>query len=271
MADAYARAVKEIRAVARDRRAGAAELADRATAALLRFVRTSKAAPRTCVRQLKSLAEATRAAQPAMAPLLNLASLVVHSVEAAGVDRGRLKRRLARFQRDLRTANQRIARRFAQRLPRRTVILTYSRSSTVEKALLAAKRKIARVILSEGRPKFEGRVLAENLSRAGMRVTLVADAALAGKLSDTDVVVVGADAIERGNYVNKVGTRALQRKALALRKPFYVLADSSKILPPESARRRGKFVTRTFERVPLARGVIVLTERGPLAQQSKYS
>jgi len=267
MADAVLAALKEIRAVARDRRSGAAELADRAAAAWLRFVRTSKAPPQVFERQLKSLAKATLAAQPAMAPLLNLACLVLRSVETVGVDRGRLKRRLARFQRELRTANQRIARRFARRLPPRAVVLTYSRSSTVETALLAAKRKIARVIVSEGRPQLEGRGLADKLARAGMRVTLVADAALPGKVREADAVVVGADAIALGRYVNKIGTRVLQREALALGKPFYVLADNSKILPAESARRVGKYVARTFERIPLARGVTVLTEHGPLSHR----
>jgi len=94
---------------------------------------------------------------------------------------------------------------------------------------------------------------------------VVADAALPGKVREADAVVVGADAIGRGSYVNKIGTRVLQREALALGKPFYVLTDNSKILSPARSCRGAKFVSRYFERIPFERGVTLLTERGAVS------
>lgn len=117
---------------------------------------------------------------------------------------------------------------------------------------------------------------------------LVADAALPGRVREADVVVVvvGADAVFPPAYANKIGTEVLQRAALAARKPFYVLADTSKILSARLARfyrieekptaelwrqppRRVRVENRYFERIPLARGVVLLTERGPLTRQQK--
>ncbi|MBI4461881.1 MAG: hypothetical protein HY653_03150, partial [Acidobacteria bacterium] len=227
------------------------------------------------------LARATRQAQPSMAPMLNLADLVERVSAQPRASPQSLARAFQGFRRQLREANAQIARRFAARLRRRSVVLTYSYSSTVLAAVLAARRKITRVICSEGRPQLEGRRLAAKLARKGIPVVLVADAALPSRVREADVVVMGADAVFPPAYANKIGTEVLQRAALAARKPFYVLADTSKILSARLARfyriekkpaaelwqgapRRVRVVNRYFERIPFARGVMLLTERGPL-------
>ncbi len=115
-------------------------------------------------------------------------------------------------------------------LPAGTV-LTYSRSSTVLLALLA--RRPARVLLSEGRPGQEGLQMARELARAGIDVTLVADAQLPGLVAEAEAVAVGADAIlADGSFLNKAGTMPLALTARRLRVPFYVVAESWKVLPP---------------------------------------
>ncbi|MFQ5817592.1 MAG: hypothetical protein ACE5H2_06520 [Terriglobia bacterium] len=300
MAEAFHSARKRIHALGRDHRSGAAEIAERAAAALLDFIRRSQ---RPEARQLAILAEATLRAQPAMAPVINLANRVACAAEQ-GVSPRELQKALAPklrgFRRALRHSNRKIARQFARRLRPRAVVLTYSYSSTVLAALLAARGKLARVVCSEGRPQLEGRRLAEKLARAGIPVVLVADAALPARVREADAVVVGADAIlpgpaagGAGAYVNKIGTRVLQDAARAARKPFYVLADTTKILPsrmpgyracgmarlyrPEAsgeekpaaelwrgAPRGVRVENRYFERIPLRREVRLLTERGPL-------
>lgn len=281
MAKAFHTAVQEIRALARDRRSGAAELAERAAAALLRFLRAQGSVTRE---QLAMLAEALLRAQPSMAPLLNLSHLVAQAAKRDASPQ-ELQRAVGQFRRGRREANQKIARRFAARLRRRSVVLTYSYSSTVLAALVAARRKIKRVVCSEARPMLEGRRLAAKLAAAGIPAVLVADAALPGKIAEADMVVVGADAIlpgpaagGAGAYVNKIGTRVLQAEARRADKPFYVLADSSKILSPRLVRfyrveekpaaelwRRApqgvQVENRYFERIPLRRGVVVLTEK----------
>ena len=64
------------------------------------------------------------------------------------------------------------------------------------------------------------------------------------RIGDIDLVVVGADAFVPSGFVNKVGTSVLARLARQERKPFFVMAESSKILPRSLAR---------FYRLPLGR------------------
>jgi translation initiation factor 2B subunit (eIF-2B alpha/beta/delta family) len=148
-------------------------------------------------------------------------------------------------------------------------------------ALVALRARIAQVVGSEGRPLLEGRLLAERLAAQQVPITVLLDAELPDAVGSADLVVVGADAVFPDAYVNKVGTRLLQERARAARKPFFVLADTAKILPPALAalhRIEDKplheiwrdapagvtVVNRYFERVPLG-GAALLTERGELS------
>jgi translation initiation factor 2B subunit (eIF-2B alpha/beta/delta family) len=111
-------------------------------------------------------------------------------------------------------------------------VLTHSRSSTVKAALICARRsgKTFRVIATESRPLCEGRTLASELAREGIRVTLIADAAVAAKIDDVDFVITGADRISPGLLVNKIGTRMIALAANEKGVPVYALADMSKLL-----------------------------------------
>ncbi|MCD6512437.1 MAG: hypothetical protein J7K61_02405 [Thermoplasmata archaeon] len=102
-------------------------------------------------------------------------------------------------------------------------VITYSRSSSVIRLL---KEKKFNVICSEGRPNYEGRSMAAELN-----ATLVIDAALPSFIPSADFVIVGADAIVKSGFVNKVGTKTLAVIATHYDKPFYVIASPSKIFP----------------------------------------
>jgi translation initiation factor 2B subunit (eIF-2B alpha/beta/delta family) len=110
-------------------------------------------------------------------------------------------------------------------------ILTISRSAAVERTLVAAHalRPIV-VCCAEGRPAFEGRGLAEALANHGLTVELYTDAGLSGAVPRAQSVVVGADAIAAGLFVNKVGTAAICALADSAGVPSYVLAGREKLL-----------------------------------------
>jgi ribose 1,5-bisphosphate isomerase len=273
--------VAELAALGADRRSGAAELAERAAALVEAFCRGQRRRDPRLPYALSALAEATLAAHPAMAPLLNLANLIQLAAEADGHALPTLRRSLAAYRRERQQAAKAIARRFARQVPRRATVLTYSYSSTVLAALAAARSRLARVIVSEGRPGYEGRVVAERLARMRVGVTLVSDAALSAQVEAADLVVVGADAVLARAYVNKVGTRPLQAQARARRQPFFVLADASKFLPAglagfhrleaapgeelwQDAPAGVVVLNRSFESIPFESGVTLLTERGAL-------
>jgi ribose 1,5-bisphosphate isomerase len=111
-------------------------------------------------------------------------------------------------------------------------ILTCSLSGTVLDVLVACRRQIERVIVLEGRPRYEGRTLAQELSKQGMVVTLITDAEAAIFLPLCNAVVVGADSVlATGEVINKAGTALLAWAACGQHIPVYVLCETLKISP----------------------------------------
>jgi len=217
-------ALEEIRS---DRMSGAAALARRAALAVLEAApELSRLAP---PQRFSILAEAARRlveAQPAMAPLVNLAdSLLRQSDELEQAARDFLAR--------LDAARRAVSRHGAALIADGASLLTHSASQAVLDALLAARAEGKRflVYVTESRPQCEGVSLARRLGEAGIPVRLVIDAALFARLADCDLTVTGADSVSRAGVVNKTGTALAALAARARGKPFYVLCGSEKFLP----------------------------------------
>lgn len=92
---------------------------------------------------------------------------------------------------------------------------------------------VTHVFVDETRPLLQGeRLTAWELDRAGVPLSVVADAA-AGSLmarGEVDVVLTGADRIARnGDAANKIGTYPLAVLAARHGIPFYVVAPSSTV------------------------------------------
>src|SRR5712691_2533529 len=86
-------------------------------------------------------------------------------------------------------------------------LMTCSLSGTVLDALTANAQQIEQVIVLEGRPMFEGRILAHELVQRGIAVTLITDAQADIFMSQSQAVVVGADSVlADGSVLNKAGT-----------------------------------------------------------------
>lgn len=108
--------------------------------------------------------------------------------------------------------------------------LTISNSQTLQAFFIALSHvKRIKVIISEGRPILEGRILAKNLSRYNIEVSLITEAMIADAMKDIDVVLIGADKVlPDGSLVNKVGSRPLAICAKYFKKPFFVIAGNNK-------------------------------------------
>jgi len=280
--DALRKTLAGLRALGSDHLSGAAEVADRAVALLESYCREERPDDPRVPYALGELAETALSVQPSMAPMLNLANRIQLAAERNARPLRSLERELMKLRRKQKQAPRRIARLFAVRLGRaRATVLTYSYSSTVLTALNAVRRRVARVLLSEGRPMYEGRLMAERLSAQGIPVTLFLDAALPAHVKSADAVVVGADAVLAGRYFTKVGTGLFQAEARRARKPFFVLADTSKFLPAaletfhRVEERPGEEVwrdapagitrvNRNFEPIRLDRSVTLLAECGEM-------
>jgi translation initiation factor 2B subunit (eIF-2B alpha/beta/delta family) len=113
-------------------------------------------------------------------------------------------------------------------------VLTFSRSGTASEALLRARPR-PEVVVAESRPGGEGASLADELSAAGITVTLIADAGIADALEGLaiEIVLVGADSVlPSGSVVNKIGTRLAAIAARSLTPhpvPVYAAAATDKI------------------------------------------
>jgi translation initiation factor 2B subunit (eIF-2B alpha/beta/delta family) len=184
------------------------------------------------------LARRVVSAQPSLAAVWNVSNRWLLAIERGESPAG-TARRIAR---ELRETQAAAARHAAALIPAGSVVATYSASSTVLAALRLARkhRRRFRVLCSESRPLFEGRSFAARLAAANIPVVLLTDSVLlseiSAKVSRPDLILVGCDAVEAGCFVNKTGTAALAALAHCSRVPFYVAADSCKLLPARAAQ-----------------------------------
>lgn len=111
-------------------------------------------------------------------------------------------------------------------------VMTCSVSGTVLEVLTQCRGNIQEVVVLEGRPRCEGRAMAEQLVQQGFAVTLITDAQADIFLPLCQSVVVGADSVlANGDVLNKSGTALLGWAAQGHKVPFYVLCETLKISP----------------------------------------
>ena len=121
----------------------------------------------------------------------------------------------------------------------RDVIFTHCHSTNVINALIHAKKsgKNFEVYNTETRPMFQGRKTANELRKAGIKVTMFVDSALGIALSKeqgtkkADKIFIGADALLKKGIVNKVGSGIIAKIARMEKIPVFIIADSWKYTP----------------------------------------
>jgi len=203
-------------------------------------------------------------AQPAMAPFIHLADAALKAAEAAPDIASARKAAVAAIDAFVKAAGQdrtHTARAAARLIRKDSVVLVYSRSSTVEAALLAAAAdgRHFTVFCPEARPGMEGRILARKLAEAGVAVTACVDAAAFSVLPSVDLVLLGADALVPVGLINKIGTSGIVLLANAAGVPVYCAAGRLKMLPSASLidpHREGEHLADVWGESP--RGVRVM-------------
>lgn len=121
-------------------------------------------------------------------------------------------------------------------------ILTLSSSSTISSSLIEMLAKTNTDInlrILESRPLFEGVSMAKKIAAAletgnSSKITIYTDASAAIASAEIDVLVLGADLIDRdGNVSNKVGSlpAVLSAKHISPSAEIVVLSERDKILP----------------------------------------
>ena len=226
----------EIRAVAGDRSAGAAELARRAAAAL------GVLGPGELFPALEVLV----GGHPSMAPLWRLGTILLDSPDHPAAAR--------HFVGELDREASACAAVAADVLGPR--VITFSCTSMVIGALVYRARQrpgdATSILCSRSEPEGEGAAMAEALRSHGFGAEVVADAEALALVPSVSAVVTGADAVTPGGVVNKAGTCPLAAAARRARIPWIVLAGEPKLVGAEVP------VVAPFERTPigLARTVV---------------
>jgi ribose 1,5-bisphosphate isomerase len=138
------------------------------------------------------------------------------------------------FLKDLENSKEHIAEIGANRIHDNSVVFTHCHSSTVIRLLAKAKAdgKNIKVICTETRPAYQGRITANELVGLGIETTFIVDSAARSFMENIDIVIVGADAItSEGNVVNKIGSSTIAVLAHEARVPFYVVSELLKFDP----------------------------------------
>jgi translation initiation factor 2B subunit (eIF-2B alpha/beta/delta family) len=284
----------EVDQLRRDNRSGAADITLSAVNIVRKYLRATTVRDKTeFLEDLRELCGGLLFAQLAMSSVRNACLDILtalsdyrngDSLEKARRD---LDKRLASLTQHISYAPRRIADWLLRVLPSGGHVLTLSYSSTVLGVLKELKRRGRRleVIVMESRPMLEGRRTAQELAGARIRTTLVADAALGEYITKVDAAVVGADAVYGdGSVVNKVGTLPVAICCHEMRKPLFVVTDSSKVTsehigsftieekaPRELMRGRHRGLTVRnfyFELTPARYITAIVTEKGIISPRT---
>lgn len=129
-------------------------------------------------------------------------------------------------------ADEVIAREATSRISHGDVILTYGKSSVVERTLLSAHKagRSFRVIVVDSRPLFEGKNLARGLVRAGLEVQYCLLTALGDVIEDATKCMLGAAAmLGNGRLSSRAGTAMVAMMAKSTAQiPVLVLCETVK-------------------------------------------
>lgn len=127
--------------------------------------------------------------------------------------------------------DQAIATSACQQIRPGSVVLTFAKSSIVEKTILEAhgKGNNFRVIVVDSRPLFEGKKLATSLMHAGLEVEYLPYSALSYAVKSATLVLLGAHSmLSNGRLQSRIGTAALAMQAAKADIPVIVCCESVK-------------------------------------------
>ncbi|MGC8936078.1 MAG: ribose 1,5-bisphosphate isomerase [Candidatus Methanomethylicaceae archaeon] len=221
---------------------GAAEIGRAAAEGLAIAAMSIRAeSPQDYVDKLEEAYQLLLNTRPTAVSLPNALRYVMYRVRNAfkrGMDVDELRALTIRAAEDFKKSSQEAVRRIseigAKRIRNGDLIMTHCNSSVAISILKEANRqgKDFRVIATETRPRFQGRLTAKALSEAGIPVTLIVDSAARYFMPKVDKVIVGADVVTaNGAVVNKIGTSQIALAAKEARVRVFVGAETYKFSP----------------------------------------
>lgn len=236
--------------------------------------------------------------RPTLVMLANAARYIINEVKQ-GIERGlsltELKKlvtlKIIDFNKSIKASVDKIGEVGSRLIEDGDVVLTHGASTTVLSILARAKEegKKIQVLVTEGRPEFQGRIMAMALADLEIPTTLIIDAAHYYYMKKVHKVLLGAIAIcPSGCVVAKVGTGAIALTAREHRVKVYVTAatqkitadvafaeeasyekgDPSWVLPQEESSKLGIFVSNPlYDITPPDYVSLIITEKGAVPPQ----
>jgi ribose 1,5-bisphosphate isomerase len=128
-------------------------------------------------------------------------------------------------------------------IPKNATILTHCHSSTVTEILKSCKNKNIKVICTETRPLYQGRITASELVNAGIKTSMIIDSAAKEFIRKCDMILMGADVITLAGVYNKIGSGMISHFAEIYDIPMYVAAESWKF-DPETVTKGSEIVEK---------------------------
>jgi ribose 1,5-bisphosphate isomerase len=131
-------------------------------------------------------------------------------------------------------SKEKIAEIGAKKIQDGMIVFTHCHSSTVEAIVIKAHQqgKKFTVYNTETRPRFQGRITAENIAKAGIPVVHFVDSAGRGFMRQANIFLFGCDAVSvEGKIYNKIGTEGLAACANENHVPAYSVTNSWKFDP----------------------------------------
>jgi len=162
----------------------------------------------------------TRPTEPLMQNAINLLLKSKHPEATA-----------KKFLEDLKKAHETTVKKGAMLIKNNMNIYTHCHSSTVIDILKYAKKKRKKdfiVYTSEVEPLLQGRMTANDLAKAKIKVIITPDLAAEESISKCDIFLFGADAFTKNVVANKIGTSTLNRLAKIHNIPRYSCGVSKK-------------------------------------------
>jgi ribose 1,5-bisphosphate isomerase len=222
---------------------GAQNVADAAIEALLAETRSYKAKDRLDflehMRSTMLWLKWSRPTEPALRNALRFIFARTRASKKASASElvSLVEREAAAYRKNVAETRERISRYGARLIPQDATVLTHCHSGSVVGVIKAAfdQGKNPSVICTETRPLYQGRITAKQLSEHGIKTTFIVDNAsnyMLTKMRDTDVVLVGADAVtSAGDLINKIGTSLIAIAAFEHGKRFYSCTGTHKYDP----------------------------------------
>ena len=214
-----------VREIAEDSTSGAAQLTVKTANTFLKLLGHK---PR--LRSVKKLARLLAEARPSMPSIGNMAFRISRDVEKHVSEGEKVEAAIEvavrSAVRDYQATLRKVVENASKILRRYSSVLVHSYSSTAAAAIELAEK--VKVYVTESRPGYEGRSLAERLAEKGFDVTLIVDSAAAYVIDRglVDAFVTGCDAIlDDSSIVNKIGTKMIALAARDGSIPYHVLTD----------------------------------------------